>query len=209
MALYKQIDIEAGRIGIWKVEETFEELMRFFTEDELQDSEFLKYSFNRRKTEWLATRLLLKNVIGDKFDIAYTRQGKPILSHELYKYLSISHSHSFVAVLVHENKEVGLDLESIERNYKSIQKRYLTETESKTIDENQILQCLYWCAKEAIFKLVAEEGVDFKEQINILPFNYILDKKFAAICRTAETSSFLELHFMLFENQGLVWVVEA
>lgn len=207
MAFYKNIPLDCGKIGIWKLEESSEELSGSFSEEELSDSDFRKYSYEKRKTEWLAARILVRHLIGADFKILYSETGKPILIHPEYKSLSISHSRDYVAVILHKTKDVGIDLEGLTRNYNSIQRRYLSGEELAQTKQDPVLQCLYWCAKEAIFKLLANDGIDFREQIRIFPFDPQLSKHFSAEYRSQSKLTSLTLDFLLFENQGLVWVV--
>jgi len=72
------------------------------------------------------------------------------------------------------------------------------------------MQCLYWCAKEAVFKLVANEGVEFKQQINILPFNPELKNHFLVrfISGSKDSILQLQLYFQTFSEHCLVWVTD-
>lgn len=206
MPLFKTISIPAGRIGIWKLTETSADLIPLFSAEELADPAYRQYTHEKRKVEWLVTRFLLKQLIGPDFLISYSETGKPILNHLVYKHLSISHSRDFAAVLIHEHLDVGLDIESMNRNYHPIEKRYLSETELTAVNKNTQLHCLYWCAKEAIFKLVPENGIEFRDQIHILPFNPQQEKEFTACYTSGSKQRHYRLHFQIFDDHGLVWV---
>ena len=203
MPLYKTISVTGGLIGIWKFAEPVSELRKAFSEEELNDPNFRKYSFEKRQAEWLATRLLIRQLIGAEYKIEYLQTGKPVIIHHHYKHLSISHSREFAVVLLHERCNVGIDIEDISRDYNRIEKRFLSEPELLFVAKNKVLQCIYWCAKEAVFKLVEEDGIDFKRQILIKGDQNNL---------TARYSGDQEiLHFPLFtdtfENNCLVWVI--
>jgi 4'-phosphopantetheinyl transferase EntD len=206
MALYRIINLPGGQIGVWRLSETLADLIENFTTEELEISDYQKYSYEKRKVEWLATRVLLKILIGPDFTISYSESGKPILSHSSYKYLSISHSREFVTVYIHQDSEVGIDLECIARNYNAVEKRYLSDTELKQTGRDPVLQCLYWCAKEAIFKLVAYEGLEFREHIHILPFHPELDNQFSGCFNLGIKTIDFSLYFQVFENHCMVWV---
>jgi len=206
MALLKTILLPEGILGIWELSELSEQLLPYFTPEELAEPEFRKFTFEKRKAEWLTTRLLLKQLIGPDFRISYSESGKPILEHSRYKFIAISHSREFVAVLVHEHLDVGIDIENMTRNYTAIQKKYLSETELKQVNGDSRLQCLYWCAKEAVFKLVPEEGVEFREQIRILPFDPEKTEQFPARYISGENQITYRLNFRIFSDNCLVWV---
>lgn len=206
MPLYKTIQVSGGLIGIWKLTENPDDLFHEFTAEELADPAFQQYNYEKRKVEWLATRILLKQLIGLDFLISYSEHGKPILIHPKFKHLSISHSREFASIFVHEHLPVGLDIENQGRNYNSIIKRYLSEAEIKQAGNNPLLQCLYWCAKEAIFKLVPEDGIEFKEQILISPFDPATETRFRARFISGNTETEYHLNLIIFSDQCMVWV---
>jgi len=206
MALSRIIPLPEGQIGIWHLTESSTDLVNDFSSDELENADYKKYNYEKRKVEWLATRALLKKMIGSDFMITYSEAGKPILHHTVYKYLSISHSREYVAVYIHQNCEVGIDLESINRNYNSVEKRYLSDAELKQTQRDPILQCLYWCAKEAIFKLVPYDGLEFREHIHIFPFNPQEETAFSGCFNYSNQAVVYSLSFQIFDNHCMVWV---
>ena len=194
-------------IGVWKLTESSADLLPGFSPEELADPAFQQYTHEKRKVEWLATRVLIKQLVGPDFTISYTKTGKPILNNSKFKHLSISHSHDFVSVILHEHLNVGIDIESTTRNYHPIEKRYLSEAELVQVNKNPSMQCLYWCAKEAIFKLVPDEGVEFKQQIHISPFNPELEDQFSARFMSKNQESIYQLHCQIFSGHCMVWVI--
>jgi len=206
MPLFKTITQDQGLIGVWKLSETLGELLPFFSDQELKDPAYLQYTHEKRKIEWLATRTLIKLLIGTDFTISYAESGKPILNHARYRNISISHSRYFAAVYIHEKLHVGLDIEDTTRNYNSIEKRYLSDEELLQTGKNPLRQCIYWCAKEAIFKLVPDHDVEFRNQIHISPFNPEQDDRFQAKFKSEKEDSSHELHFQIFNDHCLVWV---
>lgn len=205
MPLFKTIPVTGGIIGVWELTETSGELLDFFSQEEIVNTDFSKYTYEKRKVEWLASRLILKQLIGSEFKISYSETGKPILHHSKYKHLSISHSRNFAAVFVHEDREVGIDIESMTRNYNSIEKRYLSDAELIEVGQNPLLQCLYWCAKEAIFKLVPLQGVEFREQILISPFNPETEIHFQSRFITPNQETKYQLSYIVFSDHCMAW----
>lgn len=205
MPLYKTISITGGLIGIWKFTESVAELISSFAETELNDPNFRKYTHDKRRVEWLATRLLIRQLIGPEFKIEYLTTGKPVISHHQYRHLSISHSREFAAIILHEEFNVGIDIEEISRDYNRIEKRFLSEEELLYVAKNQSLQCLFWCAKEAVFKLVEDDGIDFKKQIHISDKQSKLLARFT--CTAGDTT--YPLYTETFDNNCLVWVLDS
>lgn len=207
MPIFKQFKASGGLIGVWQLTETSGDLTLFFSSEELSNPEFQKYTYEKRQVEWLATRLLIQKLIGSDFKITYSETGKPILDHIQYKHLSISHSRYFVAVFLHEKHPVGIDIEEMSRNYNAVKKRYLSEEELADVSEIPLLQCLYWCAKEAIFKLVSDNGVEFREQIHISSFNPEKEMQFIARFKSKSEVLILKPQFLTFSEHGMVWVI--
>jgi hypothetical protein len=76
------------------------------------------------------------------------------------------------------------------------------------VQGNPLLQCLYWCAKEAIFKVVPHDGIEFKEDIRIHAFNPENEGSFSAKFLHQDDQRDFQLNYILLENYGLVWVIE-
>ncbi len=208
MPLFKTITLPDGLIGVWKLTETSDDLISNFSTEELEGTDFRKYSYEKRKVEWLAIRSLLKQMIGPYYILSYSETGKPILDHHQYKHISISHSRYFVVVFVHEKLNVGIDIEDITRNYNAVEKRYLSAEELIVVNKNTLLQCIYWCAKEAVFKMIPDDGVEFREQIHILPFNPEKENQFMAKYSNKSQEWTYPLQFQNFSEHCLVWVIE-
>lgn len=205
MPLIKTIPVEKGMLSVWQITEPVNELLTLCNPKDQEDQLFLKFTFDKRKTEWLATRALLRQMIGPQFEITYTPSGKPLLHHPVYKHISISHSRDFVATYIHQDQPVGIDVESMNRNYSPISKRYLSESELMNVKENILHQCLYWCAKEAIFKLVEEEGIDFRKQIEVMAFDPQKEFMSAKFISSKEETAY-RLHYDIFLDHCMVWV---
>lgn len=205
MPLFKTIPTNGGLISIWQITETAEELVSMFSAEELQHDDFSRFTFEKRKAEWLATRALLKQLIGNDFKISYTSSGKPLLQHAVYHHISITHSREYVAVFIHQQKETGIDIESQNRNYAPILKKYLSEGELCHMSHNTLVPCLYWCAKEALFKLVKEEGIDFKKQFEILSVQPDHQRLLARYTSTKQVKTY-QLDYISLEDHCMVWV---
>jgi phosphopantetheinyl transferase len=205
MPLYKTISVPDGFLAVWQITESSDELLSFFTPEELTDSKFQNYSYEKRKVEWLAIRALLKQIIGNSFEICYTEVGKPVIIHPVFRHISISHARDFAAVYIHQHHAVGIDIESTTRNYAAVKKRYLSESELILVDESTLLQCIYWCAKEAVFKLVDKEGVDFRKQIHVHAFPPE-SNKFTVNYISDNMEKTLQLQYETFNQHCMVWV---
>ncbi len=207
MPLYKTIPISQGLIGIWRLSETTADLLPEFSETEISDPLFAKYTHGKRQLEWLTTRLLLKKMIGNELTISYMPSGKPLLLHKLFREISITHSRDFVAIIVHESKKIGIDIENTARDFKRIEKRFLSAEELEFTGDNTELKCLFWCAKEAVFKLVDDDGIEFREQIIVgpLPEN---ENQFSVEFITGGKRINYQIAYDFFAENCLVWIME-
>jgi phosphopantetheinyl transferase len=165
---YKQDDLT---VGVWKVDETVEQLRSMFHQFSIYEEGFLRFSSEKRKQEWLAVRVLLKELLGEEKEIAYLPSGKPFLK-DGKGCVSFSHTNGYVAVAVHPSAEVGVDIEQYGARVKRVASRFVREDEKVSIASGDEVYglLLHWSAKETMFKLLEEEAVDFISHLHILPF---------------------------------------
>ncbi len=210
MGLYFRKKLNNGaEISVWEVTESEEELLKIISipNEELEDL-FLTRSESRRR-EKLAVRALLNQVFEDKVYLGHHDNGSPFIQNNS-THISITHTNRFVAIITHPTEEVGIDIESIERDFSAVEKKALSEEEREDLsDKHRNLQlAIYWCAKEAIYKRMSQHGVDFAKQMEIEKFNPKEEGDIDAtfIAKSGEEEEF-ELEYEIFENHALVWLV--
>ncbi len=206
MPFAEKIITEAGILGIWKLDETVAGLIPQFRFSDSEQEAFLKIKNEKRKTEFLTTRLLLQKLLHKKAEIEYLQSGKPLLKNSNFN-ISISHSADFVAVIISE-KKIGIDIESINRNISRIADKFLSKKELQQIEKLghiQLSTTLYWSAKEAIFKCSDKAGIQFNEQIYISPFEI---KKEGIFTGTLNKKTEYKLWYRFYENNIIVYCVE-
>ena len=171
MPLYRTYKKGELSVGIWKVEETIGQLRSMFEDFPLYESGLQKFKAEKRQLEWLAVRILLKELLGEEKEIDYLPSGKPFLK-DRSAYISFSHTCGYVAVAVHPTKEVGIDIEQYGDRVCRLASRFVREDEMSSVRaENEIYALLlHWSAKETMFKLVDQSDVDFLKHLHILPF---------------------------------------
>lgn len=124
-------------------------------------------SCKRRKAEWHTTRLLLHEICPDAA-ISYGANGEPILENSAeFTHLSISHGANKVAILLSTN-DCGVDIESTTRNFNRVATRFLNERERSIIVPKHYPMA--WSAKEAIFKYLKGNGIEFLTDFEITAF---------------------------------------
>jgi phosphopantetheinyl transferase len=183
-----------SQIIIGRVDESVEMLLSRFKPTENEIIELKKIKSEQRKSEYIAVRLALKQLLGKKAEIEYDTDGKPWLT-DRSRQISISHSRNFVAVMLHTHRNVGIDIECHSEKILKIYKRFLNQQEQfffgSIYDKNQLL--LLWSAKEVLYKIIGKTAVDFASQLEILPFEMETAGKIAA--RHLPTGTKYELYY--------------
>ena len=107
-------------------------------------------------------RALINELFDEKMYLDHHDNGKPYIENNSIN-ISITHTEKYVAVILDEDDEVGIDLESLDRDFSAVEKKALSEDEIEDLDDERKNEqlAIYWCAKEAIYKLTSQYGVDF------------------------------------------------
>lgn len=157
---------------IWELTESSEELLADFTLSDVENREYNLLVTPKRRLEYLGVRTALKELLGRKACIEYDENGKPFLADKSF-HISISHSKNIIAVMAHPTSQVGIDIECPSDKIQKLYKRFLGETEQTELSGgNDIPQLqIAWSAKEALFKIIGKEAVDFANQLQIFSFD--------------------------------------
>ena len=210
MALYlrKKLDNKA-EIAVWHVTETEEELIRLSSvpTDEMEEISLFRNENQRRQK--LAVRALLNEVFEEKMYLNHHDNGKPYLENCVTN-ISITHTDKYVAIIISDDDELGIDIESLDRSFASVEQKALSEDEIDDLDEDKKNEqlAIYWCAKEAIFKRMSQNRVNFAEQIEVEKFNLKKEGELeATFIHKDEYEEEFELEYMMFDRHVLVWLV--
>ena len=210
MGLYlkKKLDNEA-EIGVWQITETEEQLkeMSSTPSDEMEEISFIRSESLRKQR--LAVRALLNTLFDDKVYLSHHDNGKPYLENNPVN-ISITHTEKYVAVILHEEENVGIDIESLDRDFSAVEKKALSEDEIDDLEDDKRNEqlAIYWCAKEAVFKLLSRYNVDFAEQIEIERFRPRGEGELeATFTGKKDEEEEFDLEYITFDRHVLVWVV--
>ncbi len=213
MALYLRKKLEnKAEVAVWQVTETEEELinMASIPTDELED--ILLYRSESQRRQKLAVRALLNEVFEEKMYLNHHDNGQPYLENCVTN-ISITHTEKYVAIIIHDEDDLGIDIESLDRDFSVVEQKALSEDEIDDIDDlkkekkNEQL-AIYWCAKEAIFKRMSQNRVDFAEQIEVEKFNLKKEGELeATFIHKDEHEEEFDLEYMVFDRHVLVWLV--
>lgn len=166
MPFLTEIKLDEGQLLLWEISETSEELLQLGA-DFAQDDRFREISNEKRRKEWLATRLLIQLAGCNQQQLSYAENGKPNICHPWYRSVSISHSGKLAGVLFHQRENCGLDIESTERDFRRVEAKYLSAEESALAANSPNGLALFWCIKEAVYKSAGIPGLSLSQQIRI------------------------------------------
>ena len=209
MGLYlkKELENEAV-IGVWQITETEEELIELSAtpSDEMEEISFIRSESLRKQR--LAVRALLNTLFDEKVYLSHHDNGKPYLENNPVN-ISITHTEKYVAVILHEEENVGIDIESLDRDFSAVEKKALSEDEIDDLEDEKRNEqlAIYWCAKEAVYKLLSRYNVDFAEQIEIERFRPRGEGELEATFTSKNEEEEFDLEYITFDRHVLVWVV--
>ncbi len=188
--------------GIWKIEESADELQQLLAAaptvpDTLRTE--------KRRQEWLATRLLLRTLFDKDTPVAYHPNGAPYLPDEA-RYISISHTDGYVAVLLQSSPFAGIDIERTTDRVLRVRHKFMSHEEAAALDPAHDREhlLLHWCAKETLFKMIGQEEVDFRRHLHIMPFSYAETGTF--IARESRTPRMRAFELAYQVTPDFIWV---
>ena len=154
-------------LGIWKIDESLDQLKALVSEDEISSCD---HFHPKKQLEHLASRLLVKTLCQNQSweyqGIEKDEHGKPFFTNLPY-HLSISHSPPWVGALIDQKKPCGIDIERPREQLLKIKRKFLNPTEQMECGENLDLLCLYWCAKESVYKIHGRKQLSFADNIQV------------------------------------------
>ena len=138
---------------------------------ELEELSIIRHPAQR--IEWLACRVAVRQLV-EKQGIVYEGLrkdsfGKPHLIHSRC-HISLSHTGGWAAAVLHQTRPVGIDIEPIRDQFQRVVPRVLSEAEIAHANGNPSRLAVYWCAKEALYKLYGKRQLTFREHLHVEPF---------------------------------------
>jgi 4'-phosphopantetheinyl transferase len=210
MPLYKTINVSpTTQILIWKVTESFDELLEKVILKEKTQLRLNGMKSQVHQRAFLSVRMLIQELGINDFNLHYDEFGKPYLSD--HRYISITHSHNFAAIIVSE-QTVGIDMELQREKIIRIADKFVNEKELKRLqsfDAPEYIKKLTvkWGAKEAIFKIRNEKGISFKDHIQVEPFS-LTENQTQACLLFDDLKIKFDIHYLEIENFTLVYAFE-
>jgi len=210
MPLYLKKNLPHARLGIWEITETPGELYQMASLSPGEEAFYGHLNTETRKKHWLSYRLLLPKLLPVQAvsGISYDKFGKPYLDNGAGQ-ISVAHSGKFAALIVSENGPAGIDIEHIRDKILNLTHKFLTDREQEYRFPTAVRESLYviWGAKEALYKLHGQTGLQFREHLEIEPFVYAGHGKVKGHLRIGETHRIMELFYETIEDYLLVYTV--
>lgn len=163
MPLFRKYNSAGALVAVWHITESVEWLLSQLPAIERDAAASL--GGERRRSEWAATRLLLRELLGSGAAVVYDACGKPSLAGG--GNVSISHTRGYAAVALCGNNPVGLDIELCNRVVGAAKERFLRAGELDVYppEQRNAAALLRWTASEALFKLVGDLGGNYRDNI--------------------------------------------
>lgn len=171
MALAKLIRINDSSFwAAWKIEEASAELMSYTQLSSTDLAEWHMIRHPRKRLEWLASRAALAAILNEIGlpvpGIRKDDKGKPYLNNDAY-HISLANSYPYGIAMVHSHTLVGIDIEPPSDKLLRTQHKFLSLAEVEAAGSRLPHLCVYWCVKEALYKLYGHKLLSFKEQIRV------------------------------------------
>ena len=204
--VYQQNINESSVFGIWhiKEEESFFDL-------EGIDANHIHHPLKRLQHK--AGRYLIKQLCRDfpLQAIEISSSKKPFLTSNAYQF-SISHSGDYVAVLIDQSNNIGLDIERVGEKPNSLRTKFLHDVEIELLQQSGIdehmLFTMAWAIKETVFKWYGKGGVDFKNHIQIAAIDFQQAQWRAKVIFSKEEKQQLTVNCFLFDNLCISYLIK-
>jgi phosphopantetheinyl transferase len=167
MPLLSLIKDSQSAVAVWKIEEQEEQLLNMLPiSDPIADNITHPHKRAEAITSKVVTALLLKEFGETYAGVIKNEHGKPFLKNSSF-HMSQSHSFPYVAVIISNTENVGIDIEQPKKNLAIVAPRVFSKAELEQTGMDLIRLCIYWCAKEALIKLYGKKDLLLKEEIAI------------------------------------------
>ena len=138
-----------------------------------EEDDLSSISHRDQRVEWLACRAAVRQ-LAERQGLLYgglqkDAFGKPHLV-GLSESVSLSHTGGWAAAVLHRSKPVGIDIEPIRDQFRRVVPRVLSADEIAHANGDSGRLAVYWCAKEALYKLYGKRNLTFREHLHVEPF---------------------------------------
>lgn len=207
MIIEKTLLSNGATIATWDITETTDSLLDTLHLDPETIEEISHFTSEKRRLEYLAVRCLLLTLSDGKMPrIKYLPSGMPYLADHSQQ-IGISHTGHYATVITHPTTPVSVDIERIGDKVLRVKNKFLHAEELQNIDPRteKIHLTILWAAKEALYKVMGVEVVDFINQIRIEPFQPYMNGSILAQEYVTEAKATYTLHYKVYPEYVIVW----
>ena len=176
MPIELQEDLMPGiHLAVWKITETedFFDRRLQLTPQGLSEKE--KISHPSKRLQFLASRLLMQELLPENSSnrVIKTGFGKLVVpGSEVH--ISISHSGVYAAAAI-SDRNFGIDIQVPDTRLLQLSKKFIGPGEAENLKKEKNLSPLdfyhlVWGAKESMFKAYEKGGLDFIDHLKVQPF---------------------------------------
>lgn len=122
---------------------------------------------SRQEFEERVLRFILKHAIGD-VELEHAENGAPFLRNRPELNISISHSGTWFALCASNKNSVGIDIEVHGTMLQKVENYFLSNAELERFEPTEMDLCVFWGAKESVFKSLRGELTNLKQDIEIV-----------------------------------------
>jgi len=208
MPLYKTIQVNNHTTAlIWKIEESLDELSRGISLTPSCQNRVDGMKSELHQKGFMSIRKLLAIEGYEDKDLIYDKFGKPHLADN--KSISITHSYTFSAIIISDDKTVGIDIEKQRDKILKIAHKFTPIKEYKTIANHDALIAkltIVWGAKESLYKIYGKKKLRFLQHIYIEDFMFDDEKTTGEIRYDGKADKY-NVFFLEFEGFTCVYAM--
>lgn len=161
-------------LAVWQITESHDELQAMLPSEILTDAELASITHPQKQIEFFCSRLVIKylaNSLGVEYlGIRKDEYGKPYLVGSNWR-MSLTHTSNYVAAVMHPTQALGMDMEKPSEKLRRIEHKFLSESERIEAKNDIEKLCIYWSAKESLYKLYGKRKVIFNDNLYVFPFD--------------------------------------
>lgn len=165
-----------------------------------------------KRLEWLAGRLLLKTLVQDVGltyrGTAKDRYGKPLLEGSSI-HISLSHSYPWVAAQIDNRFPAGIDIEQPRAKLRVVAHRVFSPREVADAGDDLTKLCIYWSAKEALYKYHGKRELLFSDHLAVDAFSLSTSGSIHGSIEADGVKSFVPLAYRVAEDYVVVFTCPA
>ncbi len=173
MPLIKHITtLNNNQLFIWEITENIQQLLNIVELTAEEQSTLNTMKSERRKKEFLGSRLLLQQYFDKNARISHNQDGKPFIENSNVN-ISITHTQNYIAIFLSSMGAIALDMEHLSDRVTKIAHRFLSEKELENISSNNKILHLYqyWCTKECLIKFYGKKNIHLTKELKVYPFD--------------------------------------